>query len=434
MQNINIIQYALMPPGGPQLAPAGQTYHLPANSLIGEISFRRLDKRKITEHKRSMGIAVGHQGDPIYGTWRDAVKDQMLARGYQTDLHNFPDAEFLQIIAGFRQLRPSWDELATASSANDIPGMQEVDKVVVQLVKDCGKKLTNPINLKNKPFPQVLGVPPVQVIVTKILLPANALPGSQWGLATAVQNAGAGALHAPTANAPGLAQFQPTQAAGPYQIPPPPPNPQGPIQLPLPASANPGPSGSAGQNMPPPAIGPLKLWLRSSASTLKISGAASANNPQQIFPQVVVNNQPLNNAPQTAGGANQIQAPLPNPQGPNPPPLTASANAGLSGNQIQAPPPKAQGPSQPPSTASANAGSSGNQIQPLPPNPQVPNHPPSTASANASPSGNQIQAPQPNPQREHQPPSMVSACPGPSGSATQNNPLLVIASAILSLP
>ena len=79
-QNINIIQYALMPPGGPQLALAGQTHQLPANSLIGEIWFRRSDKRKITEHKRSMGIAVGLQGDTIYGAWRDTVKDQMLAR------------------------------------------------------------------------------------------------------------------------------------------------------------------------------------------------------------------------------------------------------------------------------------------------------------------------------------------------------------------
>jgi len=108
-QNINIIQYALMPRGGPQLAPAGQTYQRPANSRIGEISFRRSDKRKITEHKRSMGIAVGLQGDAIYGAWRDALKDQMLARGYQTDLHHFPDAEFLQIVAGFRQLRPACD-------------------------------------------------------------------------------------------------------------------------------------------------------------------------------------------------------------------------------------------------------------------------------------------------------------------------------------
>jgi len=125
-----------------------------------------------------MGIAVGLQGDAIYGAWRDAVKDQMLARGYQTDHHHFPDAEFLQIVAGFPQLRPACDELATACAANDIPGMQEVDKAVVQLVKDCGKKLTNTINLNNKPFPQVSGVPPAQVIVPNILLPANAPPGS----------------------------------------------------------------------------------------------------------------------------------------------------------------------------------------------------------------------------------------------------------------
>jgi len=192
--------------------------------------------------------------------------------------------------------------------------MQEVDEAVVQLVRDSGKKLTNTINLKDKPFPQVPGVPPAQVIVPKILLPANAPLGSQWGLATAVQNAGAGAPNAPTGNAPGPAQFQPAQAAGAYQIPPTPPNPQGPIQLPLPALGNPGPSGSSGQNMPPPAMRPLKLRLSSSASTLKISRASSANNPQQMSPEVVVNNQPLNNPPQTAGGAKQIQPPAESPR------------------------------------------------------------------------------------------------------------------------
>jgi len=91
-----------MPPGGPQLALAGQTYQLPANSLIREISFRRSDKRKITAHKRSMGIAVGLQGDAIYGACREAIKDQMLAKGYQRDLHHFPDEEFLQIVPSFR--------------------------------------------------------------------------------------------------------------------------------------------------------------------------------------------------------------------------------------------------------------------------------------------------------------------------------------------
>jgi len=285
-----------MPPSGPRLAPAGQAYLLPANSLIGEISFRPSDKRKITEHKRSMGIVVGLQGDAIYSAGRDAVKDQMLAKGYQTDLDHFPDAEFLQIVAGFRQLRPACDEFTIASAANNLPGMQQVDKGVVQMVKDYGKKVTNTIYLKNKMFPQVLGVPREQVIVPNILLPENAPPLGQWGLAIAVQNAGAGAPNAPTANAPGPAQFLPSQAAGLYQIPPPPLNPQGANQPPSTASAHAGPSG------------------------------------------------------------NQIQPLPPNPQVANEPPSTASANAGPSGNQMQAPPLNPQGPNQPPSTASANSG------------------------------------------------------------------------------
>ena len=106
----------------------------------------------------------------------------MTARGYQKNLHHFPDATFLQIVAGFQQLRPAWNELATASAANDIPGMQEVNEAVVQLVKDCGKRLTNTINLKNKPFPQGPGVPLAQVIVPNILLPANAPLEASWVL------------------------------------------------------------------------------------------------------------------------------------------------------------------------------------------------------------------------------------------------------------
>ena len=73
----------------------------------------------------------------------------------------------------------------------------------------------------------------MQVIVPNLLLPANA----------------------PTANAPWPAQFQPAQAAGSDQFPPPSLNPQGPIQRPLPASGNPGLSECAGQNMPPLAMG-----------------------------------------------------------------------------------------------------------------------------------------------------------------------------------
>ena len=287
-----------------------------------------------------MCIPAGDKGDPIYSTWRDTVNNQMLARGYLTDLHHFADIEFQQIVTGVRPLRPVCDELATALTANDIPRIQEVDETILQLIKDCGKRLTNTIKRPNKPFSPVPGVPPAQVAVLDMLLPANPPPRSQWGLATAVQNAGAGPPNTPPANTPRPAQIRPpAPAAGPYQNPPPPLNPQASIQLPLPVSGNPGPSGSGGQNVPPPAaMPPLKFRFRSSGRILKILGAAPANNLQQVIDQVVVNNAPLNNPPQTAGGGMQIQAPPPKSQGPNQAPSTVSANAGRSGNQIQAPP------------------------------------------------------------------------------------------------
>jgi len=106
-------------------------------------------------------------------------EESNVSQGYLTDLHHFPDIEFQQIIACARRFRPACDELATASAGNDIPRMQEVNQAVIQLVKDCGKKLTNTIKRPNKPFPQVPGVPPAQVRGPDMLLPANAPPRSQ---------------------------------------------------------------------------------------------------------------------------------------------------------------------------------------------------------------------------------------------------------------
>jgi len=63
----------------------------------------------------------------------------MLARGYISDNWHFPDAEFQQIVAGMRRLKHACDELATASAANNIPTMQEIDVAVRELVTDCGK-------------------------------------------------------------------------------------------------------------------------------------------------------------------------------------------------------------------------------------------------------------------------------------------------------
>jgi len=71
---------------------------------------------------------------PEYLCWRDAVKDQMLARGYISDNWHFPGPEFQQIVEGMRRLKPPCDELATPSAANNMASMQEIDKAVLQLV------------------------------------------------------------------------------------------------------------------------------------------------------------------------------------------------------------------------------------------------------------------------------------------------------------
>jgi len=115
-----------------------------------------------------------------------------------------------------RILKPAWDELASASAANNMAGMQGIDEEVLQLIKDCGKKLTKTIETNNHLHPPSPGVPLVQVILNPILLPLNAPPQWQWSIATAVPNAGPVVQNAPQANAPGPAQNVPSPAANPH--------------------------------------------------------------------------------------------------------------------------------------------------------------------------------------------------------------------------
>ena len=102
---INKVQYIHMEDPGAQEAPPGQTYQLPPNSLLGEISGKRKNseagKRKINMHKAFIGITDDDAGEALFAHWRETVKDQMLARNY-ADIYQFPDAEFQQIVAGMR--------------------------------------------------------------------------------------------------------------------------------------------------------------------------------------------------------------------------------------------------------------------------------------------------------------------------------------------
>jgi len=177
-QNNNIVVYALLPAGGAPQPPAGQTYHLPPFTLVGEYSHRRPDRQSINTPKLAMGVSYHpmNKPPPEYLCWRDAVKDQMLARGYISDNWQFPDAEFQQIVEGLWRLKPACDELATASAANNMASVQEIDEAVLQLVKDCGKKLANTIRTNNHVPPPGPGFPPAQGIVRPMFQPLNTPP------------------------------------------------------------------------------------------------------------------------------------------------------------------------------------------------------------------------------------------------------------------
>ena len=127
--------YALLPARGAQQPPAGQTYHLLPFTLVREYSHRRPDRQSISAHKLAMGVPhhLINKPPPEYLCWRDAVKDQMLAGGYISDNWHFPDADFQQIVEGMRRLKPECDELATASAANNMASMQEINEAVLSI-------------------------------------------------------------------------------------------------------------------------------------------------------------------------------------------------------------------------------------------------------------------------------------------------------------
>jgi len=81
-----------------------------------------------------MGVPHHHinKPPPAYLCWRDAVKDQMVARGNISDNWHFPDAEFQQIVECMRRLKPACDKLATVSASNNMATMQEIDEAVLQ--------------------------------------------------------------------------------------------------------------------------------------------------------------------------------------------------------------------------------------------------------------------------------------------------------------
>jgi len=202
----NNVESVYMPNAGNLQAPAGQTYHRLPISLRGYISSRRPNYRNIVDHKLSMGIPDDNH---LYGEWREAVKDQMVARGFGK-IRTFPDHHFQQIVAGMRTLRRACDSLVTAAAANNRAVMRQIDEAVVQLVKDCGVKLRTTVMNRSTglaPLGQN-GVFYDQMMLSDRLLPPNA--PDEWGPATTVPNPGPVPQNVPPAYPP-QAQNVPAQ-------------------------------------------------------------------------------------------------------------------------------------------------------------------------------------------------------------------------------
>jgi len=190
--NIIHVRFVYMRNPGGQQCPAGQTYQVLTYSLIGVIrpTCPNPGGQSITHYKGAMGFPANNAGAVVvYKESRRLVQEGLVARNYRP-LANFTIREFQQMVAGMRRLRPAYDQLATASAANNMACMQEADELIVQLVNDCMSKVTTTENkqlqivAKGEPVAGLgqPGVPTVYMIVPPLLLLLSA--PIQWGPAT----------------------------------------------------------------------------------------------------------------------------------------------------------------------------------------------------------------------------------------------------------
>jgi len=222
--NIIHVRYVYLYNPGAQRAPAGQTYQLPPNSLLGVISATRPNPggESITHYKGAMGFPANNAGVVGYKQWRRLVKDPLVAGNF-TPLANFAGGKFSANHRRKEEITPCVRSACEISAANNVAGMREADKAIVQLVNDCISKLTTTMNkplqvvAKGQPAPALgqPGGPTTQVIVPRLLLPLG-VP-IQLGLATADPNSAPVPQNALTAINRAQGEGQVTPGAVPVQ-------------------------------------------------------------------------------------------------------------------------------------------------------------------------------------------------------------------------
>jgi len=144
----------------------------------------------ISDDRLNIGFTQVPAQKKMYTEWQKCGKDPMMVRGFapagRTN-KDFPDANILPIYTGMRTLCPACDLIVSAVAANDMHRLEDIEVVVVELVKDSCWKL-NDIKNKGKMVVANPGIAPAYVVVHASLLPPGA--PNQWGAATPIGNPG----------------------------------------------------------------------------------------------------------------------------------------------------------------------------------------------------------------------------------------------------
>jgi len=265
------------------------------------MSRRDPDGHKICAHKTNMGFTAGKPSEDLYNAWRKCVKDQMTARNFmlvKDKPASYPDADFLLMYTEMSALLPTCDLIATAVAANNQAYIMNVEERLVDLIKDCGKKLQDTKKRANCVLANP-GLALAQVTLDATLLP----PGAPvlWGSATLLPNPGQLPQIPPVAIIPGALQPQAQQV-----------NLTPSLQVVVAPHGNGGVSGSvlpqAVNNAPPTPVAQAQL------------GKAGAS--RSVLPQAVVNPAPAPVAQAQPGNAAGSGSVLPQALvKPSPPPL-----------------------------------------------------------------------------------------------------------------
>jgi len=123
--------------------------------------------RAISDHKLNMGFTQVPGQKKMYTEWRNSAKDQIIARGVAPAgrrAKGFPDADFLPIYTAMRTLCPASDLIVSAVAAKDMHHREDIEELVVELVKNSCRKL-NDTNNKGKMVVPNPAIPAEQVVV-----------------------------------------------------------------------------------------------------------------------------------------------------------------------------------------------------------------------------------------------------------------------------